>query len=364
VTRLFDPAEHEPLAGARWDEGAARAAIGALAAEAEVEGDATLWTGAAGVRWGIGFLARDGWAGLRRDDEQPAGELPEPGLMLGQSGVVLAAWSASPSRDRENRLLDLVRGNARNPQHELFLGGTGTLLAALHLLEATGEERWRRAAAETADYLWGEWRPDPEHGCRLWIQYRRGRLLRSIGAGHGFASNAHALLRAFELLGDDRLGELRDESLRTASTLALHEDGLANWETSADAYWARDFPIRVQWCHGAPGLVTSLACLPRSVEADALLEAAGELVWEAGPLRKGYGLCHGTAGNGCAFLALAARTGDECWLERAHAFAMHALQQREAGERRPGLWNGDLGLAFYLRSCLEGWRGMPLIDVL
>ena len=36
---------------------------------------------------------------------------------------------------------------------------------------------------------------------------------------------------------------------------------------------------------------------------------------EAGPLRKGAGLCHGTAGNGCAFLALHARTGDERWLD-------------------------------------------------
>jgi hypothetical protein len=30
----------------------------------------------------------------------------------------------------------------------------------------------------------------------------------------------------------------------------------------------------------------------------------GELTWRAGPLRKGAGLCHGTAGNGFAFLRL------------------------------------------------------------
>ena len=33
----------------------------------------------------------------------------------------------------------------------------------------------------------------------------------------------------------------------------------------------------------------------------------GELTWRAGPLRKGPGLCHGTAGNGFAFLRAARR---------------------------------------------------------
>ncbi|HET7045946.1 MAG TPA: lanthionine synthetase LanC family protein [Gaiellaceae bacterium] len=76
------------------------------------------------------------------------------------------------------------------------------------------------------------------------------------------------------------------------------------------------------------------------------------------------GLCHGTAGNGCAFLALHARTGDDLWLERARAFAMHALGQVERAEPRYSLWTGDVGVALYLRACLEGWQGMPIVDVL
>ena len=31
---------------------------------------------------------------------------------------------------------------------------------------------------------------------------------------------------------------------------------------------------------------------------------AGELIWERGLLKKGNGLCHGTAGNGYAFIHL------------------------------------------------------------
>ena len=61
-----------------------------------------------------------------------------------------------------------------------------------------------------------------------------------------------------------------------------------------------------------------------------LLAEAGEATWVAGPLAKGSNLCHGTAGNACAFLALHARTGDTRWRDRARAFAMHAIAQFEA----------------------------------
>ena len=73
----------------------------------------------------------------------------------------------------------------------------------------------------------------------------------------------------------------------------------------------RDGLIRTQWCHGAPGIVATLA--PFLDEEPAV---AGELTWR-GAAAEGRGLCHGTAGNGYAFLALLERTGDERWLARA-----------------------------------------------
>ena len=87
--------------------------------------------------------------------------------------------------------------------------------------------------------------------------------------------------------------------------------------------------------------------------------------WRAGPLKKGAGLCHGTAGNGYAFLALLARTGNERWLARARAFAMHAAAQiehsrSEYGRGRYTLWTGDLGTALYLADCIDGGGKLPL----
>jgi hypothetical protein len=93
--------------------------------------------------------------------------------------------------------------------------------------------------------------------------------------------------------------------------------------------------------------------------------AAGELVWRAGPLVKGANLCHGTAGNGYAFLTLFARTGDEQWLARARAFAMHAIEQVERARSAHGrytfsLWSGDVGTAVYLADCLDDGGAIPL----
>jgi DUF1680 family protein len=112
--------------------------------------------------------------------------------------------------------------------------------------------------------------------------------------------------------------------------------------------------------------VTCFGDFPEPI--DALLLSAGETIWRAGPLKKGANLCHGTSGNGYAFLKLFARTGDEKWLERARAFAMHAIAQSDAdfaahGQRHFSLWTGDLGLAIYLWDCINARAQFPTMDV-
>ena len=100
---------------------------------------------------------------------------------------------------------------------------------------------------------------------------------------------------------------------------------------------------------------------------DRVLREAGELVWEAGPLDKYPGLCHGTPGNGYAFLKLYQLTDDALWLQRARQFAVSAVEQRadyvRAGrETNSSLWDGDLGLAIYLADCIDGMAGFPTLD--
>jgi Lanthionine synthetase C-like protein len=112
-------------------------------------------------------------------------------------------------------------------------------------------------------------------------------------------------------------------------------------------------------------MVTSLTSLAGDDELDRLLLGGGELTWRAGPLAKGSNLCHGTAGNGYAFLALLDRTGDELWLDRARAFAMHSIGQVAEARAAHGrgqytLWSGDAGTALFLADCLAGRGSIPL----
>ena len=65
------------------------------------------------------------------------------------------------------------------------------------------------------------------------------------------------------------------------------QDGLAQWPPDLEPP-TRPQAVRTQWCHGAPGIVSSLAWLaPGNEELTALLLEGGELAWRAGPLAKG-----------------------------------------------------------------------------
>jgi lantibiotic modifying enzyme len=137
------------------------------------------------------------------------------------------------------------------------------------------------------------------------------------------------------------------------------ENNLANWTLHTKPSIDK---LLVQWCHGAAGIVTAMSRTPaidspESKQLDQLLNETGELVWQAGPLTKGSGICHGTSGNGYAFLYLYRKTGKRVWLDRARKFAMHSVEQCQKarfhyGQGRYTLWTGDAGLAIYLYHCI------------
>ncbi len=356
---LWDPTAHEPLVQDGWDAERARAAVRAIADDAEkafVDGwpahpldvDSTdagpwrgLYLGAAGVVDALRRLSERGFVELRRDYapylEQLDGDAEGPSLMVGETGVLLVRQRLSPSQPTVERLRELIASNVEAEQRELLWGSPGTMLVAREL---GCDELWQASAESLLAAR------DPETG--LWEQNLHGRADRHLGAAHGFAGCVLAL------------GE-PDGAAETARRYAVAEDSLVNWPPHDDGALVRNGTIRVQWCHGAPGMVTSLGDL---LDEDLAL-AAGELTWRAGPLAKGANLCHGTAGNGYAFLTLFERTGDERWLDRACRFAVHSIAQVERARARHGmgrysLWTGDLGTALYLADCIDGAGRLPL----
>jgi lantibiotic modifying enzyme len=236
------------------------------------------------------------------------------------------------------------------------------MIGASLLHERIGDERLADAWRQSADWLWGEWRDG------LWLQELYGKQHHFIGPGHGFAGNVFALARG-NLLDAARREELERRSLATLRATIRRSDGLAQWPATLEPP-SQDMAIRTQWCHGAPGIVISFAAIaPESEELTEMLVAGGELTWRAGPLAKGSGLCHGTAGNGFAFLKLHDRTGDARWLARARAFGMHAADRverarAEHGRGRYTLWTGDVGAALYLWACITADSAFPVLDVI
>lgn len=399
---LFEPDRHVPLAGVAWDADRARDAIHAIVADLEASrrangswpahplddegeepatGFQSLYLGAAGTLWALWYLRQQGAATLSFAPEaligacadayraHPDTEEVVPSYSLGEAGILLVQWRLTGSADAADRLWSVVESNIPNPTNEALWAAPGTMVAAWHMLQWTGEPRWRDLFLANVEQLWRTWQPDERTGCHLWTQDLYGRRRQLLGAGHGFAGNAYPLLRGAALLPAVQRDELCERTLQTLRATARREGGGANWYPEAGPT-PREGKILVQWCHGAPGIVTGVADYPvgRCAEMDALLVQAGHTVWTAGPLAKGPGLCHGTAGNGYAFLALYRRTGDAVWLERARAFAMHAIVQREAmhaqhGRGRFTLWTGDPGVAVYLWHCVVGAGSMPCLDV-
>ncbi len=383
---LFDPAVHEALIADEWDAVRIRTAISAIVADTEdafddgwpthpVDSESpsdderrfrTIYLGGAGVVQALSALQGRGLVELRRD-YIPSLERPyepdwpdydhERSLWMGETGIRLVLQRLAPSAENADRLETLIRANSRDERRELMWGSPGTMLAAGAMHELSGEARWLELWRDSAAWLRGEWDPESD----LWTQRLYGNVDQLTGPAHGFAGCVLAL----SLHADD---ELHRRAAAAVRRYAVEEDGLANWppDMSQDGLMSPRGQIRVQWCHGAPGIVASLAGIaPGDDEHERLLLAGGELTWLAGPLTKGANLCHGTAGNGYAFLALFARTGDELWLDRARAFAMHSIAQvdrarEQFGRGRYTLWTGDPGTALYLADCLDGSLNVPL----
>lgn len=79
----------------------------------------------------------------------------------------------------------------------------------------------------------------------------------------------------------------------------------------------------------------------------------GEVIWQRGLLRKGYGICHGTAGNAYSFLTLYQLTQEKKYLYRACKVTQHTA----VCVCDEGLWSSWL-----LQQCCPPSDLLPLFE--
>ncbi len=290
---LFEPARHEPLLDIDWDATRARAAILDIVedTEAKLGIDITwpwhpldaekdrepphksIYLGASGVLWALWYLQRVGVVSLR---VEPAGLIDRvyesyvaqpdtgeivPSYFLGEAGILLVQWRLTGSRDAARRLHEAIARNIPNPTNEALWAAPGTMVGALHMLGWTREERWRELYLDNVEQLWRTWLPSKAVDCHLWTQDLYGRIEQLLGAGHGFAGNAYALLRGAALLPVDRRETLYARCVESLRATAMLEDDCANWPPVAEASRRRPHedappvvPRRARYRDGAVGL--------------------------------------------------------------------------------------------------------------
>jgi len=400
---LFEPERHEPLRAQPWSEQRARDAIAWIVQQTNAAftpsrywpmhpkdlepGDdpamvgTPLYFGAAGVVWALRQLHALGACEATvadrvdleslRDDNRAwlrAQGFEEFGsYLMGDLAIELMAYQQAPSAVRADALARLIDSNVDHPARELMWGSPGSLLVATFLHEHTGETRWADRVRRLAAQLRSELQWSDAHGCHYWEQHLYGSRCSYLDGVHGFVATAHGLIRARGLLGADEWGFWQRCIEQTVTRSVTREGGFVNWRPELILPAGKTPRFLMQFCHGAPGFVICLARFPGAA-LDPLLLAAAQTIWAAGPLAKGSNLCHGTAGNAYAFLALHRRTRDAVWLQRARAFAMHAIAQAEAdakrfGQLRHSLWTGDPGLALFLWDCIHARATFPTLDV-
>lgn len=146
----------------------------------------------------------------------------------------------APSAAIADAIFGAVERNLRNPTLEQLWGSPGTLPAAIHMFEWTGERRWSDLLTRGLTILWDQMEQVAGAGVWLWTQDLYRRTPRLLGGGRGFAGNVFPALRgAYMLLADLVAGYV----LRTEQTLratAPRDPGVALFAQSCrladDAY--------------------------------------------------------------------------------------------------------------------------------
>lgn len=390
ITSIFDTTRHESLTKNFWDKNIVRAEITSIINDIEqsllpnacwpthpLDAESypnagpkwSAYAGAAGTVHASQILKRydyevvdlsDLLSNIHSSFLQNPDISVEPGLQIGEIGILMPAALAQPENKKiTDSLLQCMEETVNLPLYEITSGQTGMMHAALALYRETNNICWKNLFVKGAIVLMNNWKQDTETGQWLWQSQVFGPSRHYYGACHGITGNANILLQGMDLLSEDRTDEIIERTVSTLNLSAKKNDDMVNWILCTKPNIDK---LLVQWCHGAAGIITAMARTPKSNSSnsrllDELLEKSGNLVWQAGPLVKGSNICHGTSGNGYAFLYLYKRWGDSMWLNRARQFAMHAIEQCQKarlhyGQGRYTLWTGDAGLAIYLHHCM------------
>ena len=289
---------------------------------------------------------------------------PFSGYLSGYCGLYLFQYWFGKDDAYDEFIVMASQAFDTNHENELLLGLPGILLASVFLHQLKQSRQLEGLIDKLITKLLDSWQYCESVGCYLWQQDLYGEKTFQLGFIHGFAGNVFALLKARSFMSKELLEKTLERAYTVLIKLQDTQQGLTNFSQSVIKHRKDRGDYLLQLCHGAPGFIYLLheMLAIKGGSSDDMYKLAvflGDTIWQAGPLVKPNGLCHGNAGSGFAFLKMYDITGDNLWLDRAKSFAMHAIEQQEAAELkyempRFGYVTGDLGLAMFMMGCLQG----------
>lgn len=239
---------------------------------------------------------------------------------------------------------------------ELLYGRVGYLFSLLFLEKHIQEDKFRdhtmkevvSAVLESGQRM--AYKPKNSKKMPLFYEWHDKAY---VGSAHGFAGILYMLLQAQEYLSKEQIDTFLRPTIDHILNLQFPSGNFpSSVENSTDRL--------VHWCHGAPGVVHLFLLAYIVFQDDKYLNASkacGEVIWQRGILKKGYGLCHGTAGNGYAHLRLFQVTKDPKYLYRALKFAEWCFDYGKHGCRAPdrplSLFEGLAGTIYFLLDLLK-----------
>ncbi|XP_028659894.1 lanC-like protein 2 [Erpetoichthys calabaricus] len=263
------------------------------------------------------------------------------------------------SKECISKLLQLHRAvlsSDSDMPDELLYGRAGYLFALLYLNREIGSETVPEtnikevvdAILESGKNLSKDERKTDR--CPLLYQWHRKQY---IGAAHGLAGIYYMLMQPEAKVDVEVLNDLIKPSIDYVRHKKFRS---GNYPSSL----SNETDRLVHWCHGAPGVIHMILQAHKVFKEEKYLKDAVEcsdVIWQRGLLRKGYGICHGTAGNGYSFLSLYKQTQDKKYLYRACKFAEWCLDYGTHGCRIPdrpySLFEGMAGAIYFLSDILK-----------
>jgi len=309
--------------------------------------------------------AFNGWGGMIYSLVQLAALWDDPAL-LDEAGEIAAGPLAElAGRDLRDERWDLMAGSAGAVAslltlHEVRPSGGRFSDQILALAVRYGERLLANAVPQAAGIAWP-------------VSTASDAERPLAGFSHGAAGIAWALARLAAATGDERFRQAAAEAIRYERSLFSPAAGnwrdLRNIVRAADVPKDGDFFMNA-WCHGAPGIgLGRLLIRPHLDDPSFHSEIEAEIETAlTTTLREGFGqghcLCHGDLGN-LETLLLAGLAGDRRWateVERLSAVILESFERVgwqcgvPEGVETPGLMIGLAGIGFGLLRLAEPER--------